>query len=47
MGEARGGSGVQQHFQPRQTDNESSLLELQVVRNIEQGNDGLISKRQW
>ena len=47
MGEARGGSGVQQHFQPRQTNNESSLLELQVVQNFEQGNDGLIGERQW
>ena len=28
-----GGSGVQQRFQPRQTDDESSLLELEVVEN--------------
>ena len=47
MGEARGGSGMQQHFQPRQTNNKSSLLELQVVQNIEQGNDGLIGERRW
>jgi hypothetical protein len=28
----RGGSGVQQRFQPRQTDGESSLLEREVVQ---------------
>ena len=33
------GSGVQQRFQPRQTDNESSLLKLEVVRDDERGND--------
>jgi len=34
----RGGSatsGVQQQFQPRQTDNELSLLELDVVQSTE------------
>ena len=34
----RGGSGVQQRIQPRQTDNESSLLELVVVQD-EGGDD--------
>ena len=38
MGTKRG-SGVQQQFQPRQTNNESSLLELEVMRDDEWGND--------
>ena len=47
----RGGSGVQQHIQPRQTDDESSLLELVVVQD-EGGNDktpGSMSteRRKW
>jgi len=33
-GQAKGGgSGVQQRFQPEQTDDESDLLELEIVRN--------------
>ena len=34
----RGGSGVQQHIQPRQANDESSLLELVVVQD-EGGNN--------
>ena len=34
----RGGSGVQQHIQPRQADDESSLLKLVVVQD-EGGDD--------
>jgi len=34
------GSRVQQQFQPRQTNNKSSLLELEVVQDDERGNDG-------
>ena len=34
----RGGSGVQQRIQPRQTDDESGLLELVVVQD-ERGDD--------
>ena len=36
----RGGSGVQQRIQPRQTDDESGLLELVVVQD-EWGNNNL------
>ena len=36
----KGGSGVQQHIQPRQTNNESGLLELVVVQD-EWGNNNL------
>ncbi len=33
------GSRVRQQFQPRQTNNKLSLLELEVMRNDKQGND--------
>ena len=37
----RGGSGVQQHIQPRLTDNKSGLLKLVVVQDEWGNNDNL------